>query len=144
MYLKEIYGDDAEEEVIWELAVVEGENRGRLYGFGLKSRTCNANRVRDAVEGEASAPTKSTATSASDAGRKYSKDEVADLVAESTEQLRTNFANEIAAQERRHKAEMDEATKNSAWTKECIARLFATTGTVPPPCNVCVPISLLY
>jgi len=139
-----LYGDEAKEEVLWGVAVEGGEKRRRLYGFGSKSRTCNANRVVEAVEEEASNPTKSTATSASDAGRNYTKEEVAQLIAENTKQLRTNFANEIAAQERRHKDEMYEVTKNTEWTKECFARLFAATGTVPPPSNVCLPNSLLY
>lgn len=127
--LKQLYNGKKEDEEIWELAV-EGENRGRLYGFGKRSRTSKSTRVLETVEAEPSNPTKSTATSASDANRKYSKDEVVDLLAAE----RARFASEIVAQEKRHKTEMEELfNRRHEYHSKCFDIIFKVTGAVPPP-----------
>lgn len=121
-----------EDEEIWELAVKGEDKRGRLFGFGFRSRTSKATRVLETVEGAPSEPTKSTATSAEDLKRKYTKEEVAELLRAE----RTGFVAEIAEQEKRHRAEMEEIQKNREYTRECFAMLFQAHGIVPPPFTV--------
>lgn len=71
---------------------------------------------------------KSTATSASDPNRKYSKDEVANLLAAE----RAWFVAEIVAQEKRHRTEMERVQIKNEYTRECFARLFEAVGCPPP------------
>ena len=87
--LKGKYGDQMEEDQIWEKAVEGEDKRGRLFGFGFRGRTSKSTRVLETVEASPSGPTKSTATSAEDANRNYTKEEVAELLAAE----RTSFAN---------------------------------------------------
>ncbi|KAF3341593.1 Plant transposase (Ptta/En/Spm family) [Carex littledalei] len=132
MELKKAHGKEVEEEKLWELAV-EGEDRsGRLFGFGNKSRTSKANRELEAVEASASGPTKSTATSAEDGSRRFTEEEVAKLVAEKVAAARSCFAGEIAAQELRHKAELDKASSDTALNNARFELLFKATGVKPP------------
>ncbi|KAF3338665.1 Plant transposase (Ptta/En/Spm family) [Carex littledalei] len=133
--LKAFYGDTMDDEEIWEMAVNGEDKRGRLFGFGFKSRTSKLTRVLETVEGAPSEPTKSTATSAEDSKRKYTKEEVAELLrAERTSFVaeRTSFVAELAAQEQRHRADMEEIKKNSQFTRDCFAELFRKQGLEPP------------
>ena len=128
MELKAFYGDTMDDEEIWEMAVNGEDKRGRLFGFGFKSRTSKLTRVLETVEGAPSEPTKSTATSAEDSKRKYTKEEVAELLRAE----RTSFVAELAAQEQRHRADMEEIKKNSQFTRDCFAQLFRGQGIEPP------------
>ncbi|KAF3341225.1 Plant transposase (Ptta/En/Spm family) [Carex littledalei] len=133
--LKAFYGDTMDDEEIWEMAVNGEDKRGRLFGFGFKSRTSKLTRVLETVEGAPSEPTKSTATSAEDSKRKYTKEEVAELLrAERTSFVaeRTSFVAELAAQEQRHRADMEEIKKNCQFTRDCFAELFRKQGIEPP------------
>ncbi|KAF3330249.1 Plant transposase (Ptta/En/Spm family) [Carex littledalei] len=133
--LKAFYGDTMNDEEIWEMAVNGEDKRGRLFGFGFKGRTSKLTRVLETVEGAPSEPTKSTATSAEDSKRKYTKEEVAELLrAERTSFVaeRTSFVAELAAQEQRHRADMEEIKKNSQFTRDCFAELFRKQGIEPP------------
>ncbi|KAF3336793.1 Filamentous hemagglutinin [Carex littledalei] len=133
--LKAFYGDTMDDEEIWEMAVNGEDKRGRLFGFGFKSRTSKLTRVLETVEGAPSEPTKSTATSAEDSKRKYTKEEVAELLrAERTSFVaeRTSFVAELAAQEQRHRVDMEEIKKNSQFTRDCFAQLFRKQGIEPP------------
>jgi len=118
-----------EEDQIWEKAVEGEDKRGRVFGFGFRGRTSKSTRVLETVEASPSGPTKSTATSAEDANRNYTKEEVAELLAAE----RTSFANEIAAQERRHRAEMGALHKHHEYTRACFSTLFKAGGLRPPP-----------
>ncbi|KAF3331417.1 Keratin-associated protein 16-1 [Carex littledalei] len=127
--LKGKYGDQMEEDQIWEKAVKGEDSRGRLFGFGFRGRTSKSTRVLETVEASPSGPTRSTATSAADANRSFSNVEVAQLLAAE----RTQFANEIAAQDRRHRAEMDALHKHHEYTRACFDALFRAGGVRPPP-----------
>jgi hypothetical protein len=112
--LKKVHGDTMEDEKIWEMAVGGEDKRGRLFGFGFKSRISKVTRVLDTVEVTPSDPTKSTATSAEPLNRKYTKDEVAIIQAE-----RTEFVAKIDEQDKRHSAEITEIHKNNQLTRKC-------------------------
>ncbi|KAF3329162.1 Plant transposase (Ptta/En/Spm family) [Carex littledalei] len=127
--LKGKYGEQMEEDQIWEKAVEGEDARGRLFGFGFRGRTSKSTRVLETVEASPSGPTRSTATSAADANRSFSNVEVAQLLAAE----RTQFANEIAAQDRRHRAEMDSLHKHHEYTRACFDALFRAGGLRPPP-----------
>ncbi|KAF3324615.1 Plant transposase (Ptta/En/Spm family) [Carex littledalei] len=127
--LKGKYGEQMEEEQIWEKAVKGEDARGRLFGFGFRGRTSKSTRVLETVEASPSGPTRSTATSAADANRSFSNVEVAQLLAAE----RTQFANEIAAHDRRHRAEMDALHKHHEYTRACFDALFRAGGLRPPP-----------
>lgn len=120
------------DEELWELAVAGEDSWGRLFGFGKKSRTSKATHVLETLEADKSNSIKSTATSASDPNRKYSKDEVADLLAAE----RAQFVGEIVAQEKRHRAEIEEIQISNEYTRECFARLFEAAGCPPPTYKV--------
>ena len=121
-----------EDEQIWEKAVEGEDARGRLFGFGFRGRTSKSTRVLETVEASPSGPTRSTATSAADANRSFSNVEVAQLLAAE----RTQFANEIAAQDRRHRAEMDALHKHHEYTRACFDALFRAGGVRPPPVSI--------
>lgn len=120
---------------------MDGEDsRGRLFGFGFRGWSSKSTRVLETVEGSPSGPTRSTATSAEDANRQFNREEVAQLLA--TE--RTEFAKEIAAQERRHRSEMDTLHKHHEYTRECFAYFFKQKGMRPPPFNVSNFMKIAY
>ncbi|KAF3341648.1 Plant transposase (Ptta/En/Spm family) [Carex littledalei] len=75
--LKGKYGDQMEEDQIWEKAVKGEDSRGRLFGFGFRGRVSKSTRVLETVEASPSGPTRSTATFAADANRSFSNVEVA-------------------------------------------------------------------
>ncbi|KAF3341734.1 Plant transposase (Ptta/En/Spm family) [Carex littledalei] len=132
MELSAAHGKEMEEEKLWELAVDGEDRKGRLFGFGNKSRTSKANRELEAVEASASGPTKSTATSAEDCGRRFTEEEVAKIVAEKVAAARSCFAGEIATQELRHKAELEKASSDTALNNARFELLFKATGVKPP------------
>lgn len=121
-----------EEEKIWEQAVNGEDKRGRLYGFGFRGRASKSTRVLETVEASPSGPTRSTATSAADANRKFTQEEVEQLLAAE----RTAFANELLARERRYRAEMEALRRNDNYTDACFTKLFKGSGMSPPPFNV--------
>ncbi|KAF3321492.1 Serum response factor-binding protein 1 [Carex littledalei] len=75
--------------------------------------------------------TKSTATSADSQPRKYTKDEVSGLLAAE----RKEFASSLAAQEKRHKSEMDDIAKHNEYIIKCFGQLFNAQGLKPPEFN---------
>lgn len=117
-----------EDEKIWEMAVEGEDKRGRLYGFGFKSRISKATRVLETVEGAPSEPTKSTATSAESLKRKYTKDEVAEIITAE----RTEFVAKIDEQDKRHTKEIKELQKNNQLTRKCFIALFRANGLAVP------------
>ncbi|KAF3327229.1 Plant transposase (Ptta/En/Spm family) [Carex littledalei] len=131
--VKKILGHEYSDEALWVLAADGEDRRGRVFGFGNKARTSKANRELQAMEASGTDPTKSTATSAEDAKKTFTDSEVARLVNEKILAERRAFAQEIAAQEERHRAEMADVKKQNKWSNICIDALFKATGTRPPP-----------
>ncbi|KAF3338785.1 hypothetical protein FCM35_KLT16256 [Carex littledalei] len=136
--LKVANGNEMDDEAIWNLAVKGEDKRGRVYGFGQKSRMSKANREVEAMEASPSEPTKSTATSA-EMGKRFTAEEVEQLIAAQEtrhraemDKNRKGFAQDIAAQEARHRAEMDENRKQNEYNRACLKALFAKTGAEPP------------
>ncbi|KAF3336381.1 hypothetical protein FCM35_KLT18967 [Carex littledalei] len=78
--LKVANGNEMDDEAIWNLAVKGEDKRGRVYGFGQRSRMSKANREVEAMEASPSEPTKSTATSAEQTKR-FTAEEVKQLIA---------------------------------------------------------------
>ncbi|KAF3338237.1 hypothetical protein FCM35_KLT17074 [Carex littledalei] len=131
--VKKILGHEYSDEALWVLAADGEDRRGRVFGFGNKARTSKANRELQAMEASGTDPTKSTTTSAEDAKKTFTDSEVARLVNEKILAERRAFAQEIAAQEERHRAEMADVKKQNKWSNICIDALFKATGTRPPP-----------
>ncbi|KAF3341463.1 Plant transposase (Ptta/En/Spm family) [Carex littledalei] len=130
--LKEAHGNEMDDEALWKLAVDGEDKRGRLYGFGNWSRMSKGNQELEAMEASPSEPTKSTATSAEHTKKSYTAEEVEELIKRNLDAAQRGFAQEIAAQEMRHRVEMEENKKENAYSKACIAALFAKTGADPP------------
>ncbi|KAF3342106.1 DNA topoisomerase 2 [Carex littledalei] len=136
--LKVANGNEMDDEAIWNLAVKGEDKRGRVYGFGQRSRMSKANREVEAMEASPSEPTKSTATSA-EMGKRFTAEEVEQLIAAQEtrhraemDKNRKGFAQDIAAQEARHRAKMDENRKQNEYNRACLKALFAKTGAEPP------------
>ncbi|KAF3320852.1 Plant transposase (Ptta/En/Spm family) [Carex littledalei] len=91
--IKAVHGDKKKEYELWEEVVKGEDKRGRLFGFGNKSRTKEATRVLETVEASFENPTKSTATSADSQPRKYTENEVSHFLAAE----RKEFASSLAA-----------------------------------------------
>lgn len=121
---KESNGDKKNEEELWEEVVKGEDKRGRLYGFGNKSRTTNATRVLETVEASFDNPTRSTATSADSGEKRYTKDEVVDIMAAE----RKAFAASLVAQDKRHNSEMDEIRNHNKYIIKCFRQLFSRQG----------------
>lgn len=117
---------------MWEEVVKGEDKRGRLYGFGNKSRTSKATRVLETVEASVEHPTKSTATSAAEHPKRYSADEVASLLAAD----RKDFAASLDSQEKRHQDELDELKRQNEYIRDCFVVFFASQNMEPPPFNV--------
>ncbi|KAF3327270.1 Plant transposase (Ptta/En/Spm family) [Carex littledalei] len=128
---KAVHGDKKKEYELWEEVVKGEDKRGRLFGFGNKSRTKEATRVLETVEASFENPTKSTATSADSQPRKYTENEVSHLLAAE----RKEFASSLAAQQERHKSEMDEMRKHNEFIRRCFGQLFSAQGIDPPQFN---------
>lgn len=82
-----------------------------------------------------STPTKSTATSASDADRKFSKEEVTELLAAEHAKFaaeRAKIAADIVAQDERHRREMQDVEIYNKYTQDCFVKLFKAQGKRPP------------
>ncbi|KAF3341224.1 Plant transposase (Ptta/En/Spm family) [Carex littledalei] len=129
--IKEVNGDKKKEYELWEEVVKGEDKRGWLFGFGNKSRTREATRVLETVEAYFDNPTKSTATSADSQPRKYTENEVSHLLAAE----RKEFASSLAAQQERHKSEMDEMRKHNEFIRRCFGQLFNAQGIDPPQFN---------
>ena len=129
--IKAVHGDKKKEYELWEEVVKGEDKRGRLFGFGNKSRTKEATRVLETVEASFENPTKSTATSADSQPRKYTENEVSHLLAAE----RKEFADSLAAQQERHKSEMDEMRKHNEFIRRCFGQLFSAQGIDPPQFN---------
>ncbi|KAF3320054.1 Plant transposase (Ptta/En/Spm family) [Carex littledalei] len=129
--IKAVHGDKKKEYELWEEVVKGEDKRGRLFGFGNKSRTKEATRVLETVEASFENPTKSTATSADSQPRKYTENEVSHLLAAE----RKEFASSLAAQQERHKSEMDEMRKHNEFIRRCFGQLFSAQGIDPPQFN---------
>ncbi|XP_078163916.1 uncharacterized protein LOC144558920 [Carex rostrata] len=130
--LKGIYGGKLEEDQIWEKAVKGEDSRGRLFGFGFRGRTSKSTRVPETVGMSPSGPTRSTATSAEDPNRPYTKEEVERMISEE----RTTFFEKFVAQDERHRAEMDRLIKlQESFEKfrACFELLFKQHNMRPPP-----------
>lgn len=111
------------------------DKRGRLFGFGNKSRTSKATRVLETLEADMSTPTKSTATSASDADTKFSKEEVTELLAAERAKFaaeRAKIVADIVAQDERHRREMRDVQSYNEYTQDCFNKLFKAYGRRPP------------
>lgn len=124
------------DEELWELAQEGEDRRGRVYGFGNRSRTCKVNQALAAEDATMSDPVKSTATSPVDERETFTRSQVAVLVASKIAAERRQFMNDIAAQEKRHREEFDEFKKKDAFNKACLATLFDRTGAPFPDYNV--------
>ncbi|KAF3334976.1 Plant transposase (Ptta/En/Spm family) [Carex littledalei] len=133
--LKRNYGGVMSEESLWELAVDGEDRRGRLFGFGNRSRISKVNQALAAEDATMSDPAKSTATSAVDENERFTRSQVANLIASKLADERRAFAAEIAAQEKRHKEELAIHKKNDEYNKTCLAALFRATGAPLPPPN---------
>lgn len=128
--LKMLYGEALTDEELWELAVDGEDTRGRLFGFGNRSRTSKVNKALAAEDATMSDPARSTATSAEDERGTFTKAQVRNLVAAQ----RKKFASEIAAQEKRYREELEEFKKQEEYNKKCIAAIVQATGvSIPPP-----------
>lgn len=130
--LKGTYGGKLEEDQIWEKAVKGEDSRGRLFGFGFRGRTSKSTRVPETMEMSPSGPTRSTATSAEDPNRPYTKEEVERMISEE----RTTFFEKFVAQDERHRAEMDRLIKlQESFEKfrACFELLFKQHNIRPPP-----------
>lgn len=111
------------------------DKRGRLFGFGNKSRTSKATRVLETLEADMYTPTKSTATSASDANTKFSKEEVTELLAAERAKFaaeRAKIVADIVAQDERHRCEMRDVQRYNEYTQDCFNKLFKAHGRRPP------------
>jgi hypothetical protein len=115
----------------------DGEDRrGRVFGFGKKSRTYKVNQVLVADDASMSDPAKSTATSAEEETQTFTKSQVAVLIGSKIVAERRAFAKELAAQEERHRAEFDEVKKTTEYNKTCLAALYKLSGAPMPAPNV--------
>ena len=119
------------EEALWELAA-KGEKKGRLFGFGNKSRTSKAKRELEAIEASVSNPTKNTATSVEDCERKFTQSEVANLVAKELAAAHEKYAKDMEAQEKLYKAELEKVVGDTSFNKRCFDALFKHNG-IPMP-----------
>ncbi|KAF3336514.1 hypothetical protein FCM35_KLT19100 [Carex littledalei] len=134
--LKRTYGEVLTDECLWELAVDGDDGRGRLFGFGNRSRTCRVNRALAAEDATMSDAGRSTATSAESERERFTKAQVAELLAAKLAEERRAFASELAAQEKRHREDFERQKKNDEYNRECIAALFRLHGQTLPPPNV--------
>lgn len=133
-HLKQLHGSAMSDEAIWELAVEGEDSRGRMFGFGNKSRTCKLNQSLAADDATISEAARSTATSAEAENERFTKSQVAVLIASKIAAERREFAAALAAQERRHKADFDEFKKENQYNKKCLASLFdVTRAPIPDP-----------
>lgn len=130
--LKKNYGSLMSDEELWELAVDGEDSRGRLFGFGNRSRTCKVNQALAAEDATMSDPAKSTATSAEDDRDVFTKSQVAVLIASKIAAERRKFAADIAAQEKRHTEDLEVFKKKEAFNRTCIARLYTQLGQTLP------------
>lgn len=130
--LKELHHGELPDEKLWEMAAEGEDRRGRLFGFGNKARTCKANREFQAMEASRTEATRSTATSAEGATKTFTEAQVAALLSEMISAERRAFANDAAAQEARHKAEMADVRKRNEWSDKCIEALYKKLGAKPP------------
>lgn len=134
--LKELHQGELPDEKLWEMAAEGEDRRGRVFGFGNKARTCRANSMFQAMEASQTDPTRSTATSAEGATKTFTEAQVAELLAETIAAERRVFANDAAAQEERHTAEMAAVRKQNEWSATCIAALYNKLGAKPPKFGV--------
>jgi len=130
--LKALYGNAMDDEAIWDFAVQGEDKRGRLYGFGNRSRMSKANRELELMEASPSDPSKSTATSAEQVKNSFTADEVSELIKKKLDTQRKAFEEEMAARDMRHRLEMDEVQIVNEYNNACFATLFAKTGANPP------------
>lgn len=115
-----MYGGELTGEELWEKAV-GGEKRGRLFGLGNRSRVSKKNaEIESKLQPEPS-PTRSTATTAESLKGLYTREDVDGL---------------LAAQERRHKAQLEELRRNDEYNKACIQMILQATGMNPPALHV--------
>ncbi|KAF3338507.1 Plant transposase (Ptta/En/Spm family) [Carex littledalei] len=133
--LKRNYGEVLTDECLWELAVDGEDGRGRLFGFGNRSRTCRVNQALAAEDATMSDAGRSTTTSAENENEKFTKAQVAELLASKLAEERRAFASELAAQEKRHREEFERQKKNDKYNRECIAALFRLHVQTLPPTN---------
>jgi len=123
------------DEEVWEQAVQGEDSRGRLFGFGKKSRNSKSTRVLETLQADISTPTRSTATSAEDPNRQFSKEKVEALLTAERARFaaeRARFASDIVAQDERHKSELAEFKRNTEYSSRCFATLFQHMGVQPP------------
>jgi hypothetical protein len=134
--LKELHHGVLPDEKLWEMAAEGEDRRGRVFGFGNKARICRANREFQAMEASQTPTTRSTATSAEGATKTFTEAQVAALLSETISVERRAFANDAAAQEERHKAEMAAVHKQNEWNASCIASLYKKLGEKLPKFGV--------
>lgn len=134
--LKELHHGEFPDEKLWEMAAEGEDRRGRVFGFGNKARTCRANREFQAMEASQTPTTRSTATSAEGVVKTFSESQVAALLSETIAAERRAYANDAAAQEERHRAEMADVRKQNEWSSSCITNLYKKLGAEPPKFGV--------
>jgi hypothetical protein len=100
---------------------VGGEKQGRLFGLGNRSRFNKKNVELEAKRQPEPSPSRSTATTAESLKGLYTREDVDGL---------------LAAQEKRHKAQLEELRRNDEYNKACIQMILRATGMDPPALHV--------
>ncbi|KAF3336621.1 Plant transposase (Ptta/En/Spm family) [Carex littledalei] len=126
--LKENYMARMPDEDLWDLAVDGEDGRGRLFGFGHRSRTCKGNKELAKEDATLSDHAKSTATSAEDDSTTFTKSQVVVMIKSQVAAERRRLLADIAAQEARHNADREEFKKEEEQNKKLFAELFKRTG----------------
>ncbi|KAF3326898.1 hypothetical protein FCM35_KLT08528 [Carex littledalei] len=125
--LKENYNARMSDEDLWDIAVDGEDAKGRLFGFGHRSRTCKGNKELAKEDATLSDHAKSTATSAEDESTTFTKSQVVVMIKSQVAAERRRLLADIAAQEARHNADREEFKKEEQ-NKKLFAELFKRTG----------------
>ncbi|KAF3328946.1 hypothetical protein FCM35_KLT06024 [Carex littledalei] len=126
--LKENYNARMSDEDLWDIAVDGEDAKGRLFGFGHRSRTCKGNKELAKEDATLSDHAKSTATSAEDESTTFTKSQVVVMIKSQVAAERRRLLADIAAQEARHNADREEFKKKEEQNKKLFAELFKRTG----------------
>ncbi|KAF3323876.1 hypothetical protein FCM35_KLT11343 [Carex littledalei] len=126
--LKENYNARLSDEDLWDIAVDGEDAKGRLFGFGHRSRTCKGNKELAKEDAALSDHAKSTATSAEDESTTFTKSQVVVMIKSQVAAERRRLLADIAAQEARHNTDREEFKKKEEQNKKLFAELFKRTG----------------
>lgn len=118
-------GPEIADEEIWE-AVVGGEERGRLFGLGKRSRI-NVKRAVQVVleEEEEACPTKNSTATTATSHAVFTREELDKIVSE-----------KLAAQEAAYNEKIGQLQQVNDYNKICIDRLLQAAGLNPPHLDV--------